>query len=343
MIRENNLRLTLYCWKYMYQSILHITTLSLILFGNAISLSMEVIDAPQFYTQQLSEDLQRHIFVVAHPPIKNQLKICSKSWHAIGTKKSPNMYQLVNNPSFRASHDDWCYIMMHASLDKNWGVMRTVLDRTDHRDFDYDIGVDYFRYVHSKTIRYWFCCDMYDLSKSGNSIYEEFKELGLVSNIYRYQINPLSLFKACFDGDIDTVEKLKKTDKSARHLHHCIVIAVYNDNPYCIEMLSSEVSDIVHDQLHLDLLRLAMRNNKKRAFKALVENNVYGRLNDPVGIHPGSNTTTLDELLEQKDIPNLQEYIDLYKQLGGRTWQEVKYEEEANKSQLAFMTFCPIQ
>jgi hypothetical protein len=296
----------------------------------------------KFYTQHLSEDLQRHIFVVAHPSIKNQLKICCKSWYAIGAKKAPNMYQLVNNTSFRASHDDWRYIMMHAALEKNIKVMHAILNRTEQRNFDYDFGINYLgNNNEQQSLRLW---DVYDLNAlCSNVTCEKCKKLDLVSNSDKHTINfKTFLFGACFDGDVDVVEKLK-ADSSTIQFYDCIVMSVYNDNPYCIAMLSSEVSHIVHDRLHLDLLRLAMCNNKKRAFKALVENNVYGRLNDPMCIRMGYNTTTLDELLEQKDIPDLQEYIDLYKQLGGKTWQEVKYAEDENKSQFAFMTFCPIQ
>ncbi len=127
----------------MYRFIFKISIFSLVLLYNNVSLSMEVFDIQKF-----PEDIRRHIFVVAHPSIQNQLKNCSSWWHEIGAKKAPNMYRLLDNPSFRASHDDWCYIMMHAALDFNVKVMCKVLDRTDLRNFDYNLdGSVYKEYV----------------------------------------------------------------------------------------------------------------------------------------------------------------------------------------------------
>lgn len=334
----------------MYRFILKITILSLAALYNNVSLSMEVFDIQKF-----SQDVRRHIFVVACPSIQNQLKNCSTSWNAIGAKKAPNMYQLLNDASFRPSYDDCRYIMMHAALDKNVEVMSKVLDCTDQRNFDYDFGSDYLadRYNKKKRFR---LCDVYDFKVLLNStivVSEKFKELDLGS--YPNEAKPFfetSLFRACFAGDINAVKQaVKQMGDEKRYqskVYDCIVISLYNNNSHCIELLSPLIKHIVMDDTHVDLLKMVMRNNKKHAFKALVKYNVYGRLNEPLLMHAGRKTTILDEFLEQTDIPDIAKYIELCKELGCKTWQEVKSEEEDKENSLfsiyAFIgAFCSVQ
>src|SRR5260221_6237781 len=123
----------------MYRFVPKITVLSLILLSNTVSVSMETFDMQQF-----PEDIRRHIFMVACPSVQNQLKNCSSWWHDLGAKKAPNMYRLLDDASFRANHDDWRYIMMHAAFEENVVMMSKVLDRTNQRNFDYDFMVDNF-------------------------------------------------------------------------------------------------------------------------------------------------------------------------------------------------------
>lgn len=116
----------------MYQLILKISVLSFVLLSNVVSFGMLT------NIQQLPNDIRKHIFVVACPFTKNQLKNSCKEWHEIGSKKAPNMYRLIDDESFNPSRDDWRYIMMHAALDGNIEVMKNILDRTSQRNFDYD-------------------------------------------------------------------------------------------------------------------------------------------------------------------------------------------------------------
>ncbi len=336
----------------MYRFILEVTILSVVLLFNNVSLSMQLFDIQKF-----PEDVRRHIFVVAHPSIQNQLKNCSTSWNAIGAKKAPNMYQLLNDASFRPSYDDCRYIMMHAALDKNVEVMSKVLDRTDERNFDYDFGTDYLgdRYNKKKRFR---LCDVYDfkaLLSSSNPIVmsETFKELDLGSYTDEAKLFfETSLFAACFVGDINMVKQAVKHMRDEKRyqskVYDCIVISLYNNNSHCIELVTPLIKHIVMDDTHVDLLKMVMRNNKKHAFKALVKYNVYGRLNEPLLMHAGRKTTILDEFLEQTDIPDIAKYIELCKELGCKTWQEVKSEEEDKENSLfsiyAFIgAFCSVQ
>ncbi len=309
-----------------------------------------------FEIQKFPEDICRHIFVVAHPSIQNQLKKCSSWWHEVGAKKVPNMYRLVENASFCASHDDWCYIMMHAALDKNVEVMSKVLDHTNQRNFDYDFGTDYLADRYKKKRRFRLC-DVYDFSAIGDNntivVSNKFKELDLVS--YPDEAKPfwwVSLFSACFVGDINTVKQVVAQMGNEKcyqsKVYDCIVISLYNNNPYSIELLSPLIHHIVMDEMHVDLLKMAMRNNKKHAFRALIQYEVYGRLNDTLLMHAGRKVTVLDELLEQIDISNIAEYIELCKELGCKTWQEVECEEAEKEiglfSVCAFVsTFCSVQ
>jgi hypothetical protein len=160
------------------------------------------------------------------------------------------------------------------------------------------------------------------------------------------------LFKACFAGDIATVKKMAKQAEYEKcyqsKVYECIVISLYNNNPHCIELLFPLIQHIVMDDIHVCLLDMAMRNNKKHAFRALVEYNVYGRLNEPLLMHAGRKTTVLDELFEYTNIPDIAEYIELCKELGCKTWQDVNREEEENENSLysacAFVgTFCSVQ
>ncbi len=338
---------------------LKISALSLVLLSNTISFSMLTIhNTEQFNIQKFSEDIRRHIFVVACPSIKNQLKNSCKSWHKIGTKQAPNMYQLINDESFHPSQDDWSYVMMHAAWNENIEVMSNILNRTNQRNFDYDISEETsFR-----------LSDMFVIQKLhlGNNNWKKgtpkkFEELDLASNAHKNGVVFFPLFMACFDGDSDKVkqeldvvvdgkvveysnDRLKysvseKVDNVEMHrlcttyalILDCFYIAMYNDNPHCIKVLSFlKNKKEPNQEIHLELLFMAMKKQKKQAFKALVQNNVYGCLkNVHLGrAYGGINTTTLDEICKQTDIPNIAEYIALYKELGGKTLQEMGYDED---------------
>jgi hypothetical protein len=267
------------------------------------------------------------------------------------------MYRLLDDASFNPSHDDWRYIMMHAALDKNIEVMSKVLERTNQRNFDYDFGTDYLgdRYHKKKRFR---LCNVYDFDAlfNGNSaivISEKFKELDFTS--YSDEAKPffeIFLFRTCFNGNIDLVKQAAQQMEDEKcyqnKVYDCSVISLYNDNPYCIALLSPLIRHIIVDTMHLDLLKMAMCNNKKQAFRALIENNIYGRLNEPLLIHAGRKVTVLDELLAQRDISNIAEYIELCKELGCKTWQEVECEEAEKENGLfsvcAFLgAFCNVQ
>lgn len=209
---------------------------------------------------------------------------------------------------------------------------------------------------------------------------EKFKELDLTSNnLHECGVTFSSLFMTCFTGDSDKVQlefdaiiedkmvecandrldyclghKADCVDLHPVDLHRIITIygytldsfyiAIYNDNAHCIKALSSlKIKHEPNQELHLDLLFMAMKKQKKQAFKALVENNVYGRLDD---VHVNymyggwTRTTTLDELCKQTDIPNIAEYIALYKELGGKTLREMEYDEDRNNTDFVRSLHC---
>ena len=219
--------------------------------------------------------------------------------------------------------------MMHAALDRNVVVMNKVLDRTDQRNFDYDLGMTYFGVGGCKKKMFCFF-DVYtfDLEKGYDG---KFKELDLAAHVAVAQVSfKYPLFKSCFAGDIGAIRKKieRKKTRGVFSIEECILIAIHNNNPHCIKELASLVSHIVHDELHLNLILMAIRNNKKHAFKALIENNVYGRLNDPLCIHGGQTTTVLDELFMRGDVANIEEYIGLHQELGGKSWKELGPDDE---------------
>jgi hypothetical protein len=317
----------------MHNFVLKIIVISFTLLINTISLSMEVL----FDTEQLSEDLRRNIFVVASPSIKNQLKICSKSWHAIGAKKAPNMYRLVENESLRLHYDDWRYMMMHAALDENVGVMKNILDRTQQRNFGYDFRNKY--YFGTKKI-FRLSCDLYDTYdcnglRNNNwkeKAYEKFTGFDLKSN---------ALFMACFSGDVDSVKNIVKewreghreNNVNADIAHDCCYIAMYNDNPHCIQELEPLVRHMNVREICSDLLVTAMRHQKKHAFAALVKNNIYKCVKD---------TRVLGEIENQADIPNYAEYMALYIKYGNdHTAQEMEYHDCSGPAWLHYL--CSVQ
>ena len=301
----------------MHTFVLKIIVISFALLINTTSLSMEIL----FDMQELSpsEDICRNIFVVVSPSIKNQLKICSKSWHSIGAKKAPNMYRLVENESLRLHYDDWRYMMMHAALDENIEVMKKILDRTEQRSFGYDFRNKYYFGVHKIFSLIFDDYDTYDCDGLRNNnwkekAYEKFTGFDLKSN---------PLFMACLSGDVDMVKNIVKQwhegcredNVDADIAHDCCYIAMYNDNPHCIQELELLVRRMNVREICSDLLVTAMRHQKKHAFAASVKNNIYGCVKD---------TTTLGEIENQDDIPNLAEYIAIYRELGGKTVQEIE-------------------
>jgi hypothetical protein len=322
----------------------------LVLLGNAVSFGMLTISD----IEKFPEDILRHIFVVSLPSTQNQLKNSCKSWHAIGVKKAPNMYKLVEDESFNPSQSDWSYIMMNAAWDGNIEVMKNILNRTNQRNFDYD-------FTDAISFR---LCDMpviKELQENGvwkNDIPKKCKELDLTSNSHKQAVAHTPLFKACFIGDVDEathelakvvisqkntkyyffeprarldINEVNRDLKMRQNIHDCIYIATCNNNPHCIRLLSSQRNKRESDQIiHLDLLYMAMNKQKKHAFCALVKNNVFGCLNDlRLGYaFDGINTTTLDEICKQTHIPNLVEYIALYKDLGGKTLDEMGYRDD---------------
>jgi hypothetical protein len=289
----------------MQQFILKVIILSLVLLGNAVSFGMlTTIDM-----RRLPKDIRKHIFVVACPSIKNQLKMCCKSWHAIGAKKAPNMYKLINNESFNPSHDDWCYIMMHAALDENVGVMKNILNSTRQRSFGYDLGNSKSIFGTKKIFRLSF--DLYDTSDCNGLPNNNWKEKAYEKCTgLDLKLNPL--FMACFSGDVNTIKDIAEQWRKvyridgvdANIVHDCFYIAMYNDNPHCIEELAPLVRRMGVGEISLDLLVVAMYRQKKRAFKALVKNNVYDCLND---------SRVSGEICKQTDIYNLAEYIAIYR------------------------------
>jgi hypothetical protein len=341
----------------MTQSLLKISIISFLSI-NFLSFGMAIPHIEQF-----PEELRRHIFVLASPSIQNQLKLTCQSWHAIGAKKAPNMYKFIDHESFRPSQDDWRYIMMHAAWwdegvrwEENVEVMRKILDRTKQRNFDY---VSWKGNGEKQSL--FLLCDMPVIKRlhlhddhwlPGTP--EKFKELNLASDAHKTGTSLSDrLLRACFFGDSITFklelnkvidEKMEYDGLSAYdfykricwvgdqlRIHCCLWIATYNDNPHFIKMLSILENKKDSDpMIHLNLLYMAIRNQKKQAFRALVENNVYGCLND-VRLdlaHGGINATTLDMICKQRNIPHLDEYIALYRELGGRTLQEMGYDEQ---------------
>lgn len=304
---------------------------------------MEITNIQPFPIQELPKGIRRHIFVVAYPSIQNQLKNSCKSWHKIGAKQAPSMYKLINDESFHPSHDDWRYIMMHAALDKNSIVMNNILNRTEQRNFDYDFGLDYFgeNYNKQKSFR---LCDVYSFATLSNNnwekvAYEKCKELDLGSNLDTCKVNfKASLFKACFDGDIYEVQRVLNEKNKAGIVCDCIVISVHNDNPYCIKELSPFVKHIRFHEAHLNLLLMAMKKQKKRAFTALVEHAVYSEVYSCAYEHPDipnafeMHAATLKELYEQTEIPNLEEYIALYKELTDQIVYKKKIRADSSSS-----------
>lgn len=292
--------------------------------------------------QQLPQETLRHIFVWTSSFTQNQLKNSCKIWHTIGTKKAPNMYALVVYQSFNPSQDDWSYIMMNAALDENIEVMKNILNHTGQRKFNYDFGGNRsFRLYDMPVIK-----KLQEYSIWTKEAPEEFKALDLASSLDKQVVVPTDLFTACFTGNPEKIKQALDTlfiihnyvglsDQIAMYenIYNALFIAVYNNNPYCIELLAPHCNKRkLAQEVHLNLLFMAMKKQKKHAFKALVQNNVYGCLND-VRLNRawGSiNTTTLDEICKQTDVHNLNAYIAMYRELGGKTLVELRYNPNTN-------------
>ncbi|HLW73374.1 MAG TPA: hypothetical protein VKR54_04985 [Candidatus Babeliales bacterium] len=304
--------------------------------------------------QQLPHDIITHIFVLACPSTQNQLKNSCGTWHAIGTKQAPNMYKLVTHQLFNPSQDDWSYIMMNAALDENIEVMKNILDRTNQRKFDCDFGGNRsFRLYDMPVIK-----ELQEYGDWKKEAPEKFKELDFASNLNKWAVVPTTLFRACFEGNLDNVNHALDAlfiiynyvgvsdptqGRIAKHenIYNALFMAVYNNNPHCIELLVPHCNkrEPAFD-VHLNLLFMAMRKQKKHAFKALVQNNVYGCLNDVM--FGGTNTTTLDEICKQTDVDHLDKYIARYRKLGGKTLVELGYYPDIDYSDMPFSSGCVI-
>lgn len=304
--------------------------------------------------QKLPEEMLRHIFVSVSPSIQNQLKNSCKVWHEIGSKTSPTMYKLVDNGSFQPHQDDWHYMMMHAAWDNNVEVMVKILNRTPQRNFDYHFGEcnrSFLLGCISSVKKLYSQCQWKEQAP------EKIKELDIASP-YRYDIDRTALFRFVFEGNSRGIEHVIKLFKGStafynsffpsKDIDDALYMAVYNDNHYCIEALSSlRKTREPNIKTPLDILVLAIRKKKKKAFEALVKYDVYGCLNY-VSLnyaYGGINTTILDELCKMADIPyiakytelykqHIAEYVELYKKLGGKNLIEMGYSKDYKDNDL---------
>jgi hypothetical protein len=106
----------------------------------------------------------------------------------------------------------------------------------------------------------------------------------------------------------------RNAENNVKTLCDCIVVAVYNNRSSCIKELSPSIQyefealGYIHlKKIYLNLLLLAMRQQKKDSFEALIENDQY------FFVPENYRKTMLEIMLGQKDISN--EYIELYKKL----------------------------
>jgi len=243
--------------------------------------------------------------------------------------KGSYLKELITHPLFRTNSKTLRYLAFNAAWDADDILLKSLMRNMKQRDYVYQyelaerwnskFGLE--RMVQAKMP------DQY------NEIDEVAKSYGCDLGFYLGSNDCTELKMACYNKDVQLFEELLNKDGMNHDLENILYMAIDKNSAECIGALLSYIKnkiDIAEPfarcKIYQNNLEVAIKNQKDKAFEALIVNNVWVGLNFVYPIAHGGRFTVLDWIVEYvrlHNIPNGNNYIEVYEKHGGKRYGDL--------------------
>lgn len=247
--------------------------------------------------------------------------------------KSPNLQELVAQPSFCTNPKTLQYLAFNAAWDGNSDLLKSLMRLMGQPDYRYQYQLanklvsnfDFERIITMKMP------DKYDEIAETAMLYN------CNLNFYFHANTCNSLKMACFNKNAVLLDELlvqvgKRNDVD---LDNLLYISIDKDSDKCLNVLLSYVKNNIEIwnkntssscKIYQDILEVAMEGKKYKAFESLVANNVLCDLNFAYQLADGRNFTILDWIIDyvnRTQLPDGDTFIKIYKKYDGKRYSEL--------------------